>query len=200
MPRSRRVLSRDLVRSSATRRTELVQFADIDEPILVTRSKRRRRTISARRVDGRMELQVPWRLSAAEEHRWALHMLERAEQSRHRAAPSSDDDLLARARELTRRYLPPGTDGPVSVRWVRNQGSRWGSCSTLERTIRLSDQLQGMPRFVQDAVLVHELAHLVEANHSPAFWAIADSFEHAEKAKGFLEGVAYAQSLPPSDF
>ena len=46
------------------------------------------------------------------------------------------------------------------MRWVSNQSGRWGSCTPAEGTIRLSDKLQGMPVWVVDYVLLHELAHL----------------------------------------
>ena len=46
-----------------------------------------------------------------------------------------------------------GGPGRRSVRWVGNQGSRWGSCTPVDRTIRLSDRLQGMPAWVVDYVL-----------------------------------------------
>lgn len=48
--------------------------------------------------------------------------------------------------------------------------SRWGSCSTHAKTIRLSVWLAQYPPDCSDYVLVHELCHLHEANHSPRFW------------------------------
>ena len=84
---------------------------------------------------------------------------------------------------------------PETVRWVDNQNSRWGSCTPSDRSIRLSTRLQGMPAWVIDYVLVHELAHLIEAGHTPAFWAWVDRYPKAERAKGFLEGVACATQL-----
>jgi predicted metal-dependent hydrolase len=84
---------------------------------------------------------------------------------------------------------------PTSVRWVDNMNSRWGSCTTGERTIRLSDRLQSMPVWVVDYVLLHELAHLLEPSHNARFWHWVDRFEKSERAKGYLEGVASAASL-----
>jgi hypothetical protein len=48
---------------------------------------------------------------------------------------------------------------------------------------------------VIDYVLVHELAHLLEVGHTPAFWEWVDRYPKAERAKGFLEGVAAASHL-----
>ena len=54
-----------------------------------------------------------------------------------------------------------------------------------------------MPGWVVDYVLVHELAHLLEAGHTPAFWAWVDRYPQAEKAKGYLEGYSAAARLEP---
>jgi hypothetical protein len=44
-------------------------------------------------------------------------------------------------------------------------------------------------------VLVHELAHLLEPGHTLEFWGWVDRYPKAERAKGFLEGVAAASHL-----
>jgi predicted metal-dependent hydrolase len=52
-----------------------------------------------------------------------------------------------------------------------------------------------MPPWVIDYVLVHELAHLIDPGHTPTFWKWVDRFPKAERAKGYLEGVAAASQL-----
>jgi hypothetical protein len=49
-----------------------------------------------------------------------------------------------------------------------------------------------MPRWVLDYVLLHELAHLLHAGHGPEFWAVLDAYPRTLRARGFLEGYAYA--------
>ena len=164
------------------------------EPLVeVRRSRRRRRTVSAYREDGKVVVLIPARLSRAEEATWVATMLERLEKSEQRRRPS-DGALKRKATELSAKYLD-GLAKPDSVRWVDNQNTRWGSCTPGDKAIRLSSRLQGMPAWVIDYVLVHELAHLIEAGHTKKFWALVDRYPKAERAKGFLEGVALASHL-----
>lgn len=142
---------------------------------------------------------IPASLTRAEESEWVTRMVERIERSERRKR-LSDDDLLDRAHELNAHYFG-GMAEPVSVRWVDNQRSRWGSCTPGDRTIRLSARLQEMPRWVVDYVLVHELAHLLEPGHDANFWAWVDRYPRAERAKGYLTGWSAAAHLesPPGD-
>ena len=157
----------------------------------VRRSVRRKRTVSAYVEDGRVIVLIPASMSAAEEARWVATMLARLKR-KSRRAQRSDADLERRARQLNAAYFD-GLAQPASVRWVSNQNSRWGSCTIIEKTIRLSDRLTAMPVWVQDYVLTHELAHLLVADHNQKFWALVDRYPHAEKAKGFLIGWSAAE-------
>ena len=161
----------------------------------VRRSKRRRRTVSAYRDGDRVVVMIPASLSRREEAEWVETMLARLERSEKRRKPS-DTDLMKRAKDLNDRYLG-GLAVPETVRWVDNQQSRWGSCTPGDRTIRLSARLQGMPAWVIDYVLVHELAHLLESGHDAAFWAWVDRYPQAERAKGYLIGWSTAARLDP---
>lgn len=140
---------------------------------------------------------VPARLSPAEERRWVDTILERLAERERRRRPS-DTTLFERARELSIRHLD-GRATPSSVRWVDNQRTRWGSCTPDDGTIRLSTRLRGMPSWVVDYVLVHELAHLLVPGHGPAFWALVNQYPKAERARGYLEGIAAAANLPLSE-
>ncbi|TSB08304.1 M48 family metallopeptidase, partial [Streptomyces benahoarensis] len=125
-------------------------------------------------------------------------MLERLAAKDGRRRPG-DAELTERAAALSARFLG-GEARPASVRWVTNQNSRWGSCTPAEGTIRLSHRLQGMPEYVVDYVLLHELAHLLVPGHSPRFWKLLDAYPRTERARGYLEGIAAAERLPhPSE-
>ena len=165
--------------------------------IEVRRSVRRRRTVTARRDGDKTVVMMPAGLSAAEEQEWIATVLERLERRERRRHPS-DAALFDRANELAMRYLD-GRVEPQSVRWVGNQNSRWGSCTPEDGTIRLSAQLRGMPSWVVDYVLVHELSHLLEPGHGAPFWKLVNRYPKTERARGYLEGVAAAAGLPLSD-
>jgi predicted metal-dependent hydrolase len=164
----------------------------------VRRSKRRRRTVSAYRDGDRIVVLIPASMSRKEEAEWVETMVARLERSERRKRPS-DGQLLRRARQLSDTYLG-GLAQPDSVRWVANQQTRWGSCTPGDRSIRLSERLQGMPPWVVDYVLVHELAHMLEHGHNDAFWGWVDRYPNAEKAKGYLLGYSAGARLePPPD-
>lgn len=163
----------------------------------VRRSKRRRRTVSAYRDGDRIVVMIPASLSRKEEAEWVAKMVDRLEKSARRKRPS-DEALLQRAVALNDRYLG-GLAVPESVRWVDNQRTRWGSCTPGDRAIRLSARLQAMPAWVVDYVLIHELAHLLEAGHDANFWAWVAHYPQSERARGYLLGWSAAAhlELPP---
>lgn len=75
--------------------------------------------------------------------------------------------ITQRVNEINDRYFQK----PVKSVKLRYNHSRWGSCST-NGNINLSTRLLFAPQAVIDYVIVHELAHMVEMNHSPRFWKV----------------------------
>ncbi len=70
---------------------------------------------------------------------------------------------------------------------IRSQSSRWGSCSSSAR-LNFNWRLILAPSFVLDYVVAHEVAHLLEMNHSPAFWKnVEKTLPDMERGKGWLK-------------
>ncbi|AEI11501.1 protein of unknown function DUF45 [Cellulomonas gilvus ATCC 13127] len=161
----------------------------------VRRSRKRVRTVTAWREGGTTVVAIPARFTRAQEAEWVQRMLVRLATQERRRRPS-DDELARRAAELSQRYLGARAV-PTSVRWASNQGRRWGSCTPSDGTIRISDRVRGMPRWVLDYVLLHELTHLLHAGHGPEFWAELDAYPRTARARGFLEGYAYREERHP---
>jgi predicted metal-dependent hydrolase len=151
----------------------------------VVRSTRRKRTVQARVVDGKLRVSIPATMTAAEERRWVDEMVKRMA----RRTRAESVDLSQRAAVLARRYRLPE---PNAIRWVENQHSRWGSCTPADGAVRISSRVAEYPGWVLDYVLVHELAHLVEAGHGPRFRALVNRYPKAERATGFLIAMGLA--------
>jgi predicted metal-dependent hydrolase len=154
--------------------------------------------VSAYRDGERVVVLIPDQFSRAEESEWVDRMLARLA-AREGRCSRSDEELLTRARHLISRYLREHDRVvvPASIRWVTNQNGRWGSCTPADRTIRISHRIQEMPEWVLDYVLLHELAHLVVPSHNARFWALVGRYPKAERARGYLEGVAATAGLEP---
>src|SRR5438477_10596076 len=125
----------------------------------VVRSARRRKTVQAHVVEGRLRVHVPARMSRAEEAHWVSVMMRRFERRRTTAGI----DLAARARRLAASCLLPP---PASLCWVDNQGHQWGSCTPDDGTTRLSSRIASYPRWLRDCVIGRGLAHPVRTPHA----------------------------------
>lgn len=158
-----------------------------DWPVQIIRSDQRRKTVSARLENGVLIIRAPATIKD-EELVPIIEGLKKRMQRRSQTAPQTDVALEKRAQELNRKYFK-GHLKWVSVRYVSNQNSRFGSCTPDNGTIRLSDRLAAMPAWVRDYVLVHELAHLIEANHGPNFWKLVNRYPLTERARGYLMAV-----------
>ena len=155
-------------------------------PVEIVRSRRRRKTVQATIVDGVIRVQAPASMSKRELDEHVHYLVARLER-RYR---SESVDLGSRALRLSKRFsLPKAT----SVEWA-DQRSQWGSCTPTTGEIRISNRLAAYPPWVLDYVIVHELAHLVEANHSPAFNALVAKYPLAERARGFLMAISFGET------
>jgi predicted metal-dependent hydrolase len=70
----------------------------------------------------------------------------------------------------------PVMEVKVAKVFVQQMKTRWGSCNTRARNIRINSELAKQPRECLEYVVVHELAHLLEASHNRKFYALLDHF------------------------
>jgi predicted metal-dependent hydrolase len=159
--------------------------------VKVIRSKRRKKTVEGRLESGVLVVRAPASITNAELAPIIQKLRSRVEKKQRRHQPNSDASLEARARELNRRYFQ-GKLTWQSIRYVTNQNKRFGSCTPSHGTIRISHRVEHMPAWVRDYVIIHELAHLIESNHSQAFWDLVNRYKRSERARGYLIGIGMA--------
>lgn len=154
-----------------------------DASVRIITSPRRKKTVSARFVGDTIEIRMPEGLSGSERERHVRNLTEKLVRKR----ASDAVDLPSRAARLAKKYQLPS---PTSIEWSSRQNNRWGSCTPTTGSIRISQRMSSFPKWVIDYVILHELAHLVEPNHSPAFYELENRFPHCDKAEGFLLAVS----------
>ncbi len=156
-------------------------------PVEVIKSKKRRKTVGATLKDGVLVVRAPATMSDEDlEPIIADFQVRMARKVRPIA--QTDEMLQQRAQELNRAFFNDRLRWQ-SIRYVKNQNKRFGSCTPARGTIRLTDRLATMPTWVRDYVIVHELAHLEQANHGPQFWALVNPYPLTERARGYLMAI-----------
>lgn len=159
---------------------------DHQEPSPVVLIRSRRKTLALYiKPDGSLEARAPLFLSKskieqfiASKSRWIEK--KRAQiAAREVAGPRELPPLQYESMNEFERIARETVDAwayalKVSVAYVgfRTMATRWGSCTSKTRRIRLNTALAYCPRRCLEYLVVHELAHLIECNHSPRFWAI----------------------------
>ena len=165
----------------------------LSDAVVFVRHRRARRYILRVLPDGTLRVTLPrW---GAKREAQAFIEASRAwiarERARRRPGVAKDEKLERLVRERARRELPQqllalAAEHAVTVRRVsiRNQRSRWGACSP-SGTITLNWRLIQTPDFVREYVMLHELMHRREMNHSRRFWrlvaACCPRFEDARR-------------------
>jgi predicted metal-dependent hydrolase len=160
--------------------------------IVVIRSTRRKKNISAYRQGGRIVVSIPARMSKADEREMVPQMVAKI-RAQEAAATMSEETLQARVDELLTELAPEITLRPSSINW-RGMRERWGSCTGTDRTIRISDRLKGAPDYVVDYVLFHEAIHLQYFDHGPEFKALLARFPREDQAEAYLSGYEAAEN------
>ena len=171
---------------------EEVTLPGVDEgEILVIRSTRRKKSISAYRQGGRIVISIPSRLSKADEREIVPEMIAKIRNQEASQTPG-ESDLIARIDQLLSELAPEITERPQSVTW-RAMRERWGSCTSVDRSIRISDRLKLAPEYALNYVLFHEAIHLQYFDHGPQFTEVLARFEDSELASAYLDGFEAAE-------
>lgn len=187
--------------------TEQIIPATATRPeILVVRSARRRKTVSARpEGPNRVRLMVPASSTGKDIEGYIQKLVPAilAQQEQRKARQQTrlgDDYLHTRADYLLSTFLseslPASFVPPETIRWVSNQNPRWGSATPSRGSIRISHLIQNAPEYVIDFVLHHELCHFIELNHTARFRVLESLYPRKAEAEAFLEGFILGQKNP----
>jgi predicted metal-dependent hydrolase len=168
----------------------------VDEswPVEIIRSAKRTKTVSAELRGGVLLVRAPAAISDDELAPIIARLQDRLRR-KTRATPKSDADLEGLAERLNKIYFA-GRLRWRSIRYVDNQAKRFGSCTPSRGTIRISRRLAAMPTWVLEYVVMHELAHLEEANHGAGFWRLVNQYPLTERARGYLMAVGLEEDAP----
>jgi len=126
-------------------------------------------------------------MSEEEEKKWIDQMIKKMEKRKKKRELNSDGLLAERAQKINEKYF----EGKLKfqIKYVTNQNFRFGSCTSQDKTIRISTRLANLPQWVRDYVIIHELAHLIHPNHSRRFWDLVNHYRYTERAKGYLIAI-----------
>ena len=160
--------------------------------IIVIRSTRRKKNVSAYRQGGRIVVSIPARMSKADERAMVPEMVAKI-RAQEAAATMSEESLANRISELLSELAPEITVRPSSVNW-RGMRERWGSCTGIDGSIRISDRLKGAPQYALDYVLFHEGIHLQFFDHGSEFKELLARFPEEELAEAYLSGYEAAET------
>ena len=167
-------------------------------PCVVVRRKGRKRITILANDNGECEIRVPWNCSlktvefyVKKDKDWILKAIEEKKaKPRYKISDEEIENLRAKAEAVIPDKIDyycklMGIEPPEKVT-ITAAKTRWGSC-TSKRHINISLYLMQYPEEAIDYVIVHEIAHLKELNHSKNFWSIVESvFPDYKRRKALL--------------
>ena len=153
--------------------------------VKIIRSPRRRRSVSARLVNDLLLINAPLMLPQERLDKIVSDFKFKFARKKLKTELDKEKNLSDLANALNERYF----DNKLkieSIEYATNQNSRFGCCNYRTAKIRISHKIGLMPKWVRKYVLIHEMAHLIEPNHSRAFWDIVCRYKLTERARGYL--------------
>lgn len=153
--------------------------------VKIIRSRRRKRTVSARLVKDLLLVNAPFLLSQGRLDNIIADFKLKFERKRFKDDLDIKQNLLGIAARLNKEYF--GNKLKLSsIEYATEQNCKFGCCNYRSANIRISHKVGFMPAWVRDYVIMHEMAHLIEPNHSKVFWSIVSRYKLAERARGYL--------------
>ncbi len=161
--------------------------------------RKRVKNVNARLRGSTLFVSAPPDLPPKRLHQIANEMARKLVRRAHAQRANSEEDALALAAKVARRFPQP--PGAKRVVFVTTQRARWGSYSQRTNTVRLNAALRSMPQWILEAVMAHELAHAIHPDHSAAFRKLLRGVcPDTDRAQAFLAGVSWLgsnwESLP----
>jgi predicted metal-dependent hydrolase len=153
--------------------------------IKIIRSPKRKRSVSARMVGDLMRVNAPANMPEATLQKIVVDFQKRFEKRALRNKLNITENLADICNKLNKKYFE-GKISVKSIEYVTDQVRKWGVCNSMDKAIRISHRLAEMPQWVRDYVVVHEMAHILEPNHSADFWKLVNRYELSERARGYL--------------
>lgn len=163
--------------------------------VIVELSPRRRKTVSGMLTGSTVHAKAPMRMSERRLRKTLTDLVEFLLRKQRHKIGNGDGALLERAKTLCERFLPDAKILPQSVVISPRLTSSWGLCDITEKQIRLNKQIEHLPAWVVDYLLLHEAAHLIFPNHGNGFKALVGRYSRTKEARAFLEGYSLAQEL-----
>lgn len=153
--------------------------------VKIIRSRRRLRTVSARLAHDTLLISAPLVLSQKRLEKIVTAFKTKFQNKKLKEELDKSENLYEVAGRLNKKYFSNKLK-INSLEYATGQNCKFGCCNFKDANIRISHKLGLMPKWVRDYVIVHEMAHLIEPNHSKAFWAIVSRYKRTERARGYL--------------
>jgi predicted metal-dependent hydrolase len=165
--------------------------------VLVRRDKRLKKSSRWQwNSDGSILLRIPFYYPKRHISDLLKQITQRLDKRTKLAKRRTDAALQQRAEYLNKKYFR-GKIEWRAIRWVGNMNQRLGSCTNGGSTdghIRISDKIKEWPQWVIDYVIAHEMVHRLYPDHSKDFWAaLTDGYPKTERARGFIQGMGFAE-------
>jgi hypothetical protein len=179
-----------------------IQNAEDSITVDVVRDGRLRSRIHWEWDGDHVRVRVPRHLPQREIDRQVAEIVADVKHRRSLVRARSDAELETIARQINRECYG-GELAWHSIRWSTNMRTRLGSCTVSGPTsgdVRISDRLKDWPPWALAYVVAHELAHLRFPSHSKDFWAYLNRYPLAERARGFLMGIAFRAGQDTDDW